>query len=108
MQEGGEPSPALLLDLSESGLYVRGAADVKLGSAVNVRFRLRANQQLCEASGHIVRRTQVVRLHGFGVRFVSTNEVFAEFVKHVEMLSPKQRVGFLADVMSPMIEVTPE
>lgn len=98
------PAPGLLLDLSRSGMFVKGASTVQLGAPVVVRFQLRTTGW-CEADGHIVRRTEVVRLHGFGVHFDQVNDVFGAFMDDLGALSPTRRGEFLADVMAPVIEV---
>ena len=98
------PAPALLLDLSRSGMFVKGASTVQLGAPVVVRFQLRTTGR-CEAAGHIVRRTEVVRLHGFGVHFDEVNDTFGAFMHDLGDLSPSRRGEFLAEVMAPVIEV---
>jgi len=99
-----EPVPGLLLDLSRSGMFIRGKGDLELGTRVVVRFQLRTTGW-CEADGTVVRRTQVVRLHGFGVHFDKMNSQFTRFMDDLASLSVEARKGFLAEVLTPVIEV---
>ncbi len=99
-----EPRPAVLLDLSRSGMFVKGVNNVQLGAKVVVRFQLRPTGW-CEADGTIVRRTEVVRLHGFGVHFDQVNDAFAAFMEKLETMSDRDRSNHMADVLAPVIEV---
>jgi len=96
--------PALLLDVSHLGLFIKGSSDVRLSAQVLVRFRLRP-KGWCEAKGTIVRRTQVVRIHGFAVQFDEVNEAWAELVEDAALLTDGERPLFVAQVLGPVIEV---
>jgi hypothetical protein len=102
--DGNTATAALLLDVSRSGMFVRGVSLVEVGAAVSVEMTLRG-VDLCTADGRVVRKTAVPGLEGFAVHFDSTNTNLDVFMADLEQLPRERWAEFLAAVMSPVIEV---
>jgi hypothetical protein len=102
--DGNTATPALLLDLSRTGLFVKGRPLVAVGALVSVGLTLR-KAGACTADGRIVRKTEVPGLEGFAVHFDRASPELERFTADLERLPRKRWAEFLSDVMSPVIEV---
>ena len=100
-----ESVPALLMDLSEAGLYLKGAITMELGAVVDVRFQCREPVGWCAAAGRVVRVNSVSRMRGVALQFDDVNDAFAVLAKELGSLDSEDWPGYLVEVMSPSIEV---
>lgn len=102
--DGNTGTPGLLIDVSRTGMFVKGIPLVSVGAAVSVELILR-DDSCCSADGRVVRKTEVAGLEGFAVHFDSTSDELDRFTADLEQLPREKWADFLSEVLQPLIEV---
>ena len=95
---------AVLIDVAAGGAFVGTSSPPRLGSVVNLSFRMLAERQ-CEASGRVVWRSTANGRIGFGVSFDDANPAMQNFTTVLAKLPASLHPVYLADVLDPRIEV---
>lgn len=77
LELGGAPVAVDLMNLSETGAYLRGPAGVSHGSPARLSFTFGGGRQF-EGNGAVVRTDG---RHGIGLRFAQVNDELRGFVR---------------------------
>jgi len=96
-------SPAILIDLSRGGLWLRTRARSPLGNSVRVSLECHAGLS-CAHDGRVVRALMMPQIGGFAVRF-ATDDAMHELFDAVETLPQRSRTAFLATELAPRIVI---
>jgi PilZ domain-containing protein len=97
-------SPAVLVDLSRGGMWLRTRARSPLGSPVRIEMHRRAGGD-CAPAGRVVRALLMPGIGGFAVHFEAGGALDPLF-DAAETLPDTHRISFLATELAPRIEIS--